>query len=111
MAIFTAFHAHFYLCQTSRESLIALNDLETMVENIYSEPFASLSIAFPNGTANGSSANPYWNIVGGYELAQESITVTYPTFTNESREILVSLIWRDKAQRLQRMAIATYRSE
>lgn len=99
------------LAEVSQQSNVALNDLRDMMERIKTTPFASLTANFPNNTANGpGGAQAYTNVVGGYSLVNEAITVTHtPNTGADPREMTVTLTWTNRNRTYQR-ALSTIRA-
>ena len=87
-----------YLSQHAKETMIALDDLNDMMERVHSTPFTALGGRFPNGVANGSWANPYSNIVGAYRLGSEQITVVHRNPGSDPLELIVTVSWTDRTR-------------
>lgn len=100
-----AYHWVLELNQVSEQTLIALNDLQDVMERVRSAPFTQLAATFPNGVAGG-----YDPIVGGYTLPNEQIIVTHvPSTAADPRELVVEVNWTVK-NRIYRRQLSTVRT-
>ncbi|MDD5255281.1 MAG: hypothetical protein PHR11_04425 [Candidatus Omnitrophica bacterium] len=99
-----------YLIDTSREEAIAVTDLRSLMERIRATGFSSITAQFPNGVADGSAGNTYQDVVGGYRLSAETITVTYADTSADPLEIRAVLTWQDKRGRTHTVATSTFRT-
>ncbi|MFC1593853.1 hypothetical protein ACFL38_00825, partial [Candidatus Omnitrophota bacterium] len=82
--------------QLAREQTIAQSHAKTMIEAIYHAASEGLDISdiFESGTPDGNAPNLYSDIVGGYSLTDEHITVTHfddPTL--ELYDLSVTVEW------------------
>jgi len=107
VAILQSFIVDAYFSSINKGRTAAMTDLSNMMEAIISTPFNNIPARFPNGTINGPGGNPYANIVGGYTLKNEDITVRYVNPANDPLEITVTLNWRDGKGRTQTTALVT----
>lgn len=96
------------LSDHSTQNMRASSDVLAIVEHIHATPFASIAVNFPAGLADGGVGSPYSTLVGGYTLADEAITVTYPSQTATRLEVLVTLNWTHKS-RARSTSISTVR--
>lgn len=96
------------LADFSTQNMRATSDILAIVEHIQATPFASITANFPAGITNGGAANPYGALVGGYTLADERITVTYPAQAANRLEMLITLNWTHKS-RARSAVISTIR--
>ena len=85
--------AHFSL--VNKDRTIAMTHLGSMMETVISTPFNSIVAKFPDGVADGPGSNLYTNIVGGYTLKNEHLTVSYVNPSSDPLEITVALSWQD----------------
>ena len=100
-----AYHSVLELNRVSEQTMVALNDLQDMMERVRSSPFTQLAVSFPNGVAGG-----YAPIVGGYTLPNEQIIVTHlPDTVADPRELIVEVNWFD-SNRLYRRRLSTVRT-
>ncbi len=112
IGLLTAYQSTLHLNEVAQQSSLALNDLKDMMERLKSTPFAQLQANFPNGTVNGTAGTPqeYTNIIGGYTLQNEQITVTHsPAVTSDPRELIVQVTWTNRGRTYQR-SLSTIRS-
>ncbi len=100
-----------YLSETSRNLTVATSDLNNIMERIRATPFDHLAADFPQGVADGTAANPYQSIVGGYRLNNEHITITYANPASDPREIKGTVAWQDKKGRSYTASFSTYRTK
>lgn len=98
------------LVDLSKDKTVANGDLKNMLERIKATPFDSIPTRFTDGLADGPAANLYTNIVGGYTLRNEHITVTYPNPNSDPLEILIRLNWQDKKGRNFNTTVSTFRT-
>ena len=103
--LMAAYQWSVHLAEVSQQANVALNDLRDMMERIKTTPFTQLTVNFPNGTLNGpGGAQAYTNVVGGYTLNTEGITVTHnPNTGADPRELVVTLTWVNRGRTYQRM--------
>lgn len=99
-----------YLSEVSRNSTIITSDLKNIMEKISATSFDRITSDFPNGVQDGPIAHPYQNIVGGYTLTNEHITVTYPNVASDPLEIHVTATWKDLKGRPYSASISTIRT-
>ena len=98
-----AYHSSMQLTRVSQDGSMAVNDLRDMMERIKTTPFAQLDDVFPDGVANGAGGAPYSNMIGGYTLQNEQITVTHsPNIAANPRELIVRLTWTNQGRQYQR---------
>jgi len=100
-----------FLSRTSQQSSVALSDLRNMMERIGMTPFQRISLEFPDGVINGMEANQYEDIVGGYSLREENISVNYPDLSGNPLEIIVTVSWVGPKSRAQSLSLSTMRTE
>lgn len=62
--------------ELGREMSLVNNDARDALERVFSVPFTDLTTVFPN---NGSISE---SIVGGFQLRDEDITISYPAGVN-----------------------------
>ena len=107
-----AYQSTFHLNEVSQQASAAVDDLNDMMERIKTTPFTLLQTNFPNGVANGTAGTPreYTNIIGGYTLRDEQITVTHsPNTAADPRELIVQITWTNRGRTYQR-SLSTIRS-
>jgi len=107
VAILQSFTVEAYFSLINRGRTVAMTDLSNIMEAIISTPFNSIPARFPNGTKDGSVGNPYPNIVGGYTIKNEEITVTYVNPASDPLEITVTLKWKDGKGKWQTTSLVT----
>ena len=105
-----AFFAMIYLIDISKDQTVAMDDLRDMMEKIRLTPFVSTVTAFPHGVADGPIANPYANIVGGYTLNNETITVTYANVTTNLLQLMTTISWQDRQNRGYTRTLSTFKA-
>ncbi len=105
-----AYLACHQLSEHATNTMRAVSDLDDIVERIYATPFANVQAVFPAGVPNGGVANPYAASVGGYTLADEQITVTYPAQATGRLEVLVTLNWTHRG-RVRTTQVSTIRTK
>ncbi|OIO36489.1 MAG: hypothetical protein AUJ74_02010 [Candidatus Omnitrophica bacterium CG1_02_44_16] len=88
----------------------ATSDLKNMMEKIRATPFDAITTRFTNGTTDGPVTNPYTAIVGGYNLKNEHMIVSYANPNTDPLEILVLANWQDKKGRAFNTTISTFRT-
>ena len=89
---FYVFHAGFVLMEQLRGSVIALNDAESIIENMRNiDPInaSTLTAAYPNGAA----------VPGFNNLANETVTVEYADLTADPIKIYVVVGWEGQGGR------------
>lgn len=101
--------ASHHLTEHAADTMQAVNDLEDIMERIYTTPFDVLQTRFPNGEVNGGAVNDYADIVGGYTLDDEEIIVTYTDQSTGRLEVLVTLNWNFRG-RLRSSSLTTVRT-
>jgi Tfp pilus assembly protein PilV len=106
--ILSSYLSSHQLSEHATDTMIAVKDLEDLLERIHATPFTNLTAAFPNGVVNGP-ANSYPGIVGGYALANEQITVTYTSQTAGRIEMLATVTWLSRG-RPRTASLATVRT-
>ena len=94
----------------AKEHSIAVADAITMMESIKSATFDSATTLFPNGVSDGSPSNPYEDMVGGYSLINESITVTYADPNANPLEICTTINWRDNYGKVYNISMSTFKT-
>ena len=100
-----AYRSVLELNRVSEETMVALDDLDDMMERVRSAPFAQLAASFPDGVAG-----VYAPIVGDYTLSGERITVRHvPSAVATPRELIVEVTWLDN-QRTYRRRLSTFRT-
>lgn len=108
-----AYQASIHLTEVSRQSSIAMSDLDDLLERIQATPFAQLAADFPDGAVNGvvgAGPDRYGAVIGGYGLASEQITVTHtPSAAADPRELVVQVSWTHRNRTYQRQ-LSTVRS-
>ena len=109
LGVLGAYQASFELAEVGEQSMVALNDLKDMTEQIKGTAFGAIQANFPNGVANGNGGNPYPSVVGGYSLTQEQITVAYPNPGTDPLEIIVQISWTNRNRTYNR-SISTVRA-
>lgn len=98
------------LIDISRDQTTANTDLKNMLEQIRATPFDSLTAKFTNGFTDGPASNNYTNLVGGYTLRNEHITVSYANPNTDPLEIKVLAAWQNKKGRAFNTSISTFRT-
>jgi len=113
VAILESFIVDAYFSSINKERTAAMTDLSNMMEAIISTPFNSIPTLtkFPNGTTDGPGINPYADIVGGYTLKNEDITVRYVNPASDPLEITVTLRWKDRKSHWQTTALVTKKTK
>ncbi|RKY27650.1 MAG: hypothetical protein DRP61_03720 [Candidatus Omnitrophota bacterium] len=99
-----------YLLDISQEEEIASYHLTNLAERILATPLDYVTDRFPPGVEDGPSDNPYADIVGGYSLNNEHITVTYPNPDAEPLELKITLSWQDRKGRTHTRSLSTFKS-
>lgn len=95
VAIIQFYLSSIYLSQVNKEEAIATTHLTNIMEAIKCTPFNNITVDFPNGVAGGTTNNNYTNLVGGYVLGNEQITVSYINPNSDPLEITASATWKD----------------
>lgn len=80
----------------NNEEAVANTHSANIMEAIRCTPFNNITVNFPNGVNDGTGANNYSTIVGGYPLVNEHIVVSYVNPGSDPLEINVSVNWQDK---------------
>jgi prepilin-type N-terminal cleavage/methylation domain-containing protein len=111
VVILQTFMSYIYFSAVNKERAVAMTDLSNMMETIISTPFSNIPARFPNSTQDGIVSNLYTNIVGGYTLKNEHITVTYVNSASDPLEIIVTLRWQDAKGLTQINALVTKRTK
>ena len=111
LGVLGAYQAAFELMEVGQQTLIAVNDLRDMTEQIKDTAFTAIPANFPGGVANCSTTSPaYSNIVGGCSLNQEQITVTYPNGAGTNPlEIVIQISWTNRNRTYSR-SLSTIRA-
>ena len=106
-----SYHSALHLTEISQQASLAVNDLKDIMERIKTTPFTQLQANFPSGVADGpGGAAAYTNVVGGYTLNTEQITVTHnPSTVADPRELVVQITWTNRGRAYQR-SISTMRA-
>jgi hypothetical protein len=99
-----------YLIQDSKSQTIANADLRSIIEEMKSTPFDSMSNVFPNAVVDGPAIHRYNTITGSYTLSNEHIIVTYPNVSADPLEILVTLTWQDMMGRARNLTMSTFKT-
>lgn len=99
-----------YLKEVSRDGATAAFHLSNMMERVRATSFNALAAQFPNGKADGPAGNPYADIVGGYTLRNERITVRYTDSLADPREITARIQWSDSRNRPYALSVSTART-
>jgi type II secretory pathway pseudopilin PulG len=99
-----------YLIAQAKDETIAVSDLKNVAERIRATPFNSVVTFFPNGVQDGPSFNLYQALVGGYNLTNEHITVTYPNVNADPLEIRITATWQGKYGRSFSTALSTFKT-
>jgi len=91
------------LSHTSRETNIAMFDLEAALEQVISTPFDDIPIAFPDGEPVAE--------FNGLHLADELITISYVDPDAEPLEIAAAIAWTDhRGAGTRRLTLKTART-
>lgn len=98
-----------YLNNTAKEYTIATSHLRNMMEEIKVTPYVEMLSTFPDSLPDGPG-NSYQSIVGGYQLLEEHITVTYADVNSDPLEINVELIWHNTRGRNYNTALSTFKT-
>jgi prepilin-type N-terminal cleavage/methylation domain-containing protein len=98
------------LLDIAQDSTQATGDLKSMMERIRATPFDAITTRFTNGTIDGPVTNPYTAIVGGYNLRDEHLTVSYVNPNIDPLEILIMATWQDKKGRAFNTTMSTFRT-
>jgi len=80
---------------TKAQTLIA-QDLGATMERINNTSLGNLNTNYPNSQA--LTQNEVNNILGGYKVTGEVITVTYSSTTSDPREIIVTANWTERGR-------------
>ncbi|RKY30096.1 MAG: hypothetical protein DRP74_07690 [Candidatus Omnitrophota bacterium] len=101
-----------FLSEINKGRGLAMNALSTMIEKIQCTPmpYSNLSIYFPDGVIDGPAGYPYDDIVGGYSLNEEHITVTYTNILADPLEIIVTISWQDMKGRVFSQSLSTMKA-
>ena len=97
IAILETFLVNLNAAELNKGNTIAMVHLGNMLEKIKCTAFNELATLFPNGDEDGPAGNNYADIVGGYTLDSEHITVTYVDPSSDPLEIVITLTWRYKS--------------
>jgi hypothetical protein len=81
-----------------------------MMEAIQCTPFNRIVGDFPNGVVDGTGSHLYSNVVGGYSLQGEHISVSYANPATDPLEVFVSITWQDKRGDTRRRYLTTKRT-
>ena len=100
-----------YIIDIARDETSAVSDLRSLMEKINSTPFVSVTTLFPNGVIDGPTGNNYSNLVGGYKLKNEHITVNYADVNADPLEINVRLEWEDKRRHPHSIEMSTFKTK
>jgi len=114
VAILDSFIVNAYFSALNKGRTAAMTDLSNMMEAVISTPFNNITAKFPNGDQDGLNplVNPtYANIVGGYTLKNEHITVAYVNPNSDPKEITVTLNWTDGKGNVQTSALITKKTK
>jgi prepilin-type N-terminal cleavage/methylation domain-containing protein len=85
----------------------AFQDAHMTMERITGVPFSELNNQFPNGQP--LAADFVANVLGGYKLPSESISVSYPNgIDSNPREVLVNGTWIEKGVQ-RNLSLRTFR--
>ena len=95
LAVLQSYIADVNLSQVNKEDVVAAAHLNNVMEAIKCTPFSDITVDFPNGVAGGSAGNNYADLVGGYALNNEQLTVSYINPNADPLEITASVTWRD----------------
>ncbi|MBI3320949.1 MAG: type II secretion system protein [Candidatus Omnitrophica bacterium] len=87
------------LADGATETMMAVNDLEAVMEHVHATSFSNLLTAFPAGVADGG-ASDYSALIGGYRLSGEQITVTYPVQAVGRLEVLATATWQSHGRQM-----------
>ncbi len=87
------------LIQSSKDTTVAIADLGNILERMRATPFNSLTTDFPDADADGASDTEYADIVGGYTLEEEHITIAYVNVADDPLEINAQITWESKQGR------------
>lgn len=98
------------LLDIAQDSTQMTCDLKNMMERIRATPFDAITTKFTNGTTDGPVTNPYTAIVGGYNLRNEHLTVSYANPNTDPLEILIMATWQDKKGRAFNTTMSTFRT-
>lgn len=80
----------------NKNRTLVFQDVQVTMERISGAPFGNLTTQFPDGQPLTSAF--VTNVLGGYKLPSESITVSYPSGTaSNPLEVLVSGQWNEQA--------------
>lgn len=99
-----------YLVDIAKEQTIAVGDMRNIMEDIRATAYADMAQNFPNGVTDGPAARRYADILGGYSLSNEHITVTYADASSDPLEIRVALSWQDKRRHQRNAALSTFKT-
>jgi Tfp pilus assembly protein PilV len=94
-ALLSSLNAALHLIDLARGRTIATSDLRDMMEEIRVSPFANMLMLFPDSVVDGPVGNSYQSVVGGYDLRNQHITVTYADVNSDPLEIRVDSSWED----------------
>lgn len=98
------------LFDISQRYATASSDLRNMMEKVRLTPFDNILTLFPNNDADGPAANPYPDVVGGYTLSNEQITVSYADVNAEPLEFRISISWQDKIGRAYSLTASSFKA-
>jgi len=98
------------LLDLAQDSSQATGDLKIMMERLRATPFDAITTRFTNGVTDGPVTNPYITIVGGYNLRNEHLIVSYANPNTDPLEILVMATWQDKKGRAFNTTMSTFRT-
>lgn len=93
LAILQFYLSNMAFSNINRERTIALTHLTNMAEKIKCTPFGDITTDFPNGVPDAGDS--YATNVGGYDLKEEHITVSYEDPESDPLEIDVIIGWQD----------------
>lgn len=99
-----------FLISQAKDETIAVSDLKNIAERIRATSFNNVPVFFPNGTQDGPGFNSYPAIVGGYNLTNEHITVTYPDASADPLEIRITATWQGRYGRASSTALSTFKT-
>ncbi len=85
------------LTTSNKTRTLVFHDVQVTMERIGGVSLSDLSTQFPNGAALSGSFVA--NVLGGYKLPSEVITVSYPSgITSNPREVRIIGQWNEKGQ-------------
>jgi len=110
VGILQTFLVNLNAAELNRGNTVAMAHLGNMLEKIRCAAFDDLTTRFPNQDVDGPTGNNYADIVGGYTLPNEHITVTYTDPSTDPLEIIITLTWRYRNTLDRTNALATKRT-